>query len=56
MNRKLFEFKVLNPYSSESRMPFFVIDSRVKFGFYFQRNPFGLYIRIPLAFVRWGCA
>jgi len=77
-NRRI---KVLNPKSSESWIPFLVIDSRFKFGFflqvmtrwglilykgrgqglYFIREqkgwpPFGLYIRLPFVFARWGCA
>lgn len=71
--------KVLNPRSSESWIPLFVIDRKIKFGFFLQQMtplglltvhswhfylnrskkghpPFGLYIRIPFMFWRWGCA
>lgn len=55
--KKRFEIKVLNPKSSESRIPFFVIDSRIHFGFFLQmQDPFGLYIRIPFVMLRWGSA
>ena len=57
MRHKRFEFKILNPYSSLSWIPFFVFDSRIKFGFFLQmKDPFGLYIRVPFMFVRWGSA
>lgn len=49
--------KLLNPKSSESKVPLLVIDSKFKFGFFFQGGkPFGLYIRLPFVFARWGCA
>lgn len=55
--KKRFEIKVLNPKSSESIIPFFVIDAQIKFGFFLQtQEPFGLYIRIPFVMLRWGSA
>lgn len=55
--KKRFEIKVLNPKSSESWIPFFVIDSEIRFGWFLQiQEPFGLYIRCPFFFLRWGSA
>jgi hypothetical protein len=49
--------KLINPKSSESRLPLLVVDSKIKFGFFVQRGrPFGLYIRLPFVMARWGCA
>lgn len=48
---------LISPRSSESRIPLVVVDSSLKFDFYFQwRGCFGLYIRLPFIFLRWGCA
>ena len=49
--------KLLNPKSSESKIPLLVIDGQFKFGFFLQtKAPFGLYIRLPFIFARWGSA
>ena len=49
--------KLLNPKSSESKIPLLVIDKKIKFGFFLQlKAPFGLYIRLPFIFARWGSA
>ena len=64
IKRSRFRKKLLNPRSSESRIPLLVIDSRWKWGFYFQmarpgakyKKCFGLYLRVPFIMARWGCA
>ena len=49
--------KLINPKSSESIFPLLVIDTKIKFGFFLQlKPPFGLYIRLPFIFARWGSA
>jgi hypothetical protein len=49
--------KIINPKSSESPFPLLIIDAKIKFGFFLQINkPFGLYIRLPFIFARWGSA
>lgn len=49
--------RLLNPRSSESVVPLLVIDRKMKFGFFLQvKRPFGLYIRLPFVWARWGSA
>jgi hypothetical protein len=49
--------KLINPKSSESRLPLLVADRKFKVGFFLQaKAPFGLYIRVPFLFARWGSA
>lgn len=49
--------KIYVPKSAESKLPMIVIDHRIKFGWFLQRqSPFGLYIRIPFLWMRWGSA
>lgn len=45
------------PRSAESSFPMIVIDKEFKFDFFLQReSPFGLYIRLPFLWLRWGSA
>jgi hypothetical protein len=49
--------KIYAPKSSESPLPLFVIDGKIRFNFFCQlRQPFGLLIRVPFMLLRWGSA
>lgn len=57
--------KLISPKSSERWVPLVVFDWKFCFGFYFQsgrrrgphdKPPFGLWIRLPFVWCRWGAA
>ena len=48
--------KLFSPASSESVWPLVVLNSRFKFDFFFHTKPFGMLIRVPFLWLRWGCA
>jgi hypothetical protein len=49
--------RILNPRTSECIIPLLEVDTKIKFGFFVQfKSPFGLYIRLPFVWARWGSA
>jgi hypothetical protein len=51
------DLTIMCPRSAEMIVPFVVIDQRWAFDFFVQlRSPFGLFIRVPFLWLRWGGA
>ncbi len=44
------------PKSAESKLPMIVVDTRIRLKLLYFSNPFGLFIRLPFIWFRWGSA